>query len=1244
MRGSASARLLPFPSVTFTDVLVTDQDGGTAMTVERFSMDAELAPFLSGEVLIFDMRLERPEVSATIDENGVLDWAVRPETQIDPHSVSVESLSVTDGRVLVRNLAGGREYVLAGINADLSARTLAGPWRASGQMTIDGVATAVTVNTGTAETGAPLRVRVRAEPVAFPLTLDMEGYASAGEEGGLNYEGQFRLAAQADMTDGTQPGAPTHRISGSFSADHQALRSEEFRLETGPIEDPYTAEGSAMVSLGAEPRFRISAEGVQLRVDEAAGGAASLEDRLAALRRFLDQVPKPTIPGTVELDLPAVIAGDTTIREVRLRAEPSESGWRIAALNATLPGRTALEASGELSVGDELGFAGTLLLAINQPSGFAAWLSRDVDEAIRRLPAAGFSADVELGERHQKFSDMELVLGGSVFRGEIDNRQPDGERRSMALRLEGDGLDVDGMSAFASLFVSGQGERRLEDHDLDFDISARAVRMAGVTAGAVDTAFRLRDGLIELDHLRVTGLEGADIEASGQVRDLTGTPRGALEARISAEDLSGLLRLAAGRLVDNWSLNEMLRRVNTYPAVARDAELVVIASTSAGDNGALSLTASMEGQVGGNEIELRASSPDWNHTLAASALRASLSASAQDAVDLFALVGLPGELAGFAGAARAEVALDGRLDVGAATRLVMTGEETRATFDGETRLQGDRFAAKGRGRLQSADLGPWLTTAAVPLLEFDVYLPTELQAELDYTDGLLVLSELEGELAGTRLRGELNAENREGLPHVTGEAHLSAFDAALLTEMLFGAEAHVADGTNWPDAPFRPRVSVPFTADIDLSADRLSLGEAIQLEDARMGMRLGRDGIAIANLGAEAYGGRLTGLGELRNDAGEGLFSAQLRLEDADAGLLLPQGAIAGRTGLSASLSSTGKSFDGMVSALAGSGTMQMSAMSIEGVASDALPALLAVGDAIGRDVDEQVVADFAPRILRDGRLEVGDVEFAFSVAGGALRVPPVQIEAQGLRISAELGLDMAERVAHADANVQFDAGEDALVGSDPAVRLIVQGPLDAMQVSVDTDPLARFLIQRSLEREQRRVEDMQAGLLEQQRIRREVRYFASLRQDRLDREAERRQAEEEAQRMLEEEIRRRAEAEERRRIDTERRQAEEAARRIEDEEARRRAQQEAEIRLEQERRRVEEARRRAEEEARAEEERRRQLETDIESILELQESRVDDFDRPAPEAASPGQGMVTGGSPLFRPETLSPQGLAGGN
>ena len=66
--GSASARLLPFPSVTFSDVKVGDPGSEPVMTIEKFSMDAELAPFIRGEILIFDMRLEKPRATVRIDK------------------------------------------------------------------------------------------------------------------------------------------------------------------------------------------------------------------------------------------------------------------------------------------------------------------------------------------------------------------------------------------------------------------------------------------------------------------------------------------------------------------------------------------------------------------------------------------------------------------------------------------------------------------------------------------------------------------------------------------------------------------------------------------------------------------------------------------------------------------------------------------------------------------------------------------------------------------------------------------------------------------------------------------------------------------------------------------------------------------------------------------------------------------------------------------------------------------------
>src|SRR5690606_1767512 len=95
VRGEARARLLPFPSVTFTDVAVSGgAEGQPSMTVDTFSMDAELAPFLRGEVLIFDMRLERPRAVIGVSEDGKVDWAMRPSSPFDAAQIAIEKLTI----------------------------------------------------------------------------------------------------------------------------------------------------------------------------------------------------------------------------------------------------------------------------------------------------------------------------------------------------------------------------------------------------------------------------------------------------------------------------------------------------------------------------------------------------------------------------------------------------------------------------------------------------------------------------------------------------------------------------------------------------------------------------------------------------------------------------------------------------------------------------------------------------------------------------------------------------------------------------------------------------------------------------------------------------------------------------------------------------------------------------------------------------------------------------------------------
>ncbi|MCB1452783.1 MAG: AsmA family protein, partial [Rhizobiaceae bacterium] len=360
VRGSARARLLPLPSVTFTDVEVAGtKPGEPAITVETFSMDAELAPFLRGELLIFDMRIERPKARIAIDENGTVDWALRPSTPFDASQVTLEKVSIVEGRIDVDHAASGRTHALTEVNADISARTLAGPWRMSGSLRVDGTLTALSVSTGALEDTGTMRLRVRAEPDRYGFGLETDGHAGLSD-GVFGYDGTFKLAARKverlrgaegetfELAEdaGADNAPPAYRVSGDFGLNHQQIDISEFRFETGPLVDPYVANGHASITLGTEPRFEISADGAQLRfedVTDASDGSLALSARLAAFKEVMFDLPKPEIPGKIEVKLPAIVAGDTTVRNVNLSAEPVEKGWAIASASATLPGRATLE-------------------------------------------------------------------------------------------------------------------------------------------------------------------------------------------------------------------------------------------------------------------------------------------------------------------------------------------------------------------------------------------------------------------------------------------------------------------------------------------------------------------------------------------------------------------------------------------------------------------------------------------------------------------------------------------------------------------------------------------------------------------------------------------------------------------------------------------------------------------------------------------------------------------------------------
>ena len=1142
VKGDATARLLPFPSVTFSNVEVAGGPGGQpAMTMETFSMDAELAPFLRGEVLIFDMRLVHPRAIINVAGDGTVDWAIRPSTPFNPGQIAIEKLSVTEGQIELRHAAGGRSHLISEINSTISAKALTGPWRMDGTLRFDGLRTDVSASTGKVEPDGQMRLRLKADPDAYPLIIEADGNAGI-VKGAAVYSGQFKISgadknsAELRGTDGepvkisTGKPDPGFRLNGKFALDHQKLNVDEFRFETGPLDNPYTADGKASVDLGLKPHFAVEASGAQVQFDEAVGGAAgsgfTLDQRIAAFEQTLQHMPKPTIPGTLEVRLPAVVAGDTTVRDVRLSAEPVEGGWSVKSLAATLPGRTTLEADGMLSVEDHFGFTGSLLLAVGQPSGFAAWLSKDVDEAIRRLPAAGFKAKVDLSENRQSFSDLELILGKAKFSGSIDSSQPDGARPSVLMRLTGGEMDLDGLAAFASIFISDKGANRFSDRDLDFQIKAGPVSAVGLSADTVDTALRLREGLLEIDRLSIGGLAGASISATGRVKDFPESPTGKLNASIVAVDLKPLIDVAAEHYPDNVVLKGLAGRAAAYPELFQDARIDLLTSAADNGDGSTGLALSAQGNAGGSAFSASLSGKGTADKLSQAPVSITFNARNDNATTLLALYGLPALPLGMLGHANTDVSAKGSIAGGLATSFNLTADDFRASFDGTVADTAQGPTAKGKVNLDAADIEPWLMTTGVGLPGMGTGTSTSLAADADFGNGLLVLSGLTGSINKAAVSGDINIDAKDGLPHLAGALALDELDLDPLAVSLFGDQSFAPAKGGWPTTPFSQKSTLPFNADLDLNTSALAVGPFATAHDASFSLKLDREGIHVSDLKAKLYGGDLTGLFDLKNTEGTGLFSGQMRLAGGDLSAVLPGAGIGGSGDLSAALSTSGKSVDAMIAALSGSGTAALKGLKVDGINPDGFAAIIAKADAIGRDIDAAKTADFAPEIAGQGSFAAGDADVAFTVANGTLRAPPISLDSPGATLSADVTADLNASTVTAKGVLTYRPGDEALVGSEPAVNFSLAGPLGASALQFDSGPLAQFLTQRALEKEQQRVEAMQAALLEKQRLRREVRYYAALQTER-DRAAEElRRQEEEARQKAEAEARAKAEAE----------------------------------------------------------------------------------------------------------------------
>ena len=212
------------------------------------------------------------------------------------------------------------------------------------------------------------------------------------------------------------------------------------------------------------------------------------------------------------------------------------------------------------------------------------------------LPAAGFKAKVDLTTERQLFNDLELILGKAKFRGEIENDEPNDANPSMRVALTGDALDVDGLAAFSSLFVSDAGGERFAGRDLDIKLKAGPVSASGLTADTVDTALRLHGGDLEIDRLSIGGLAGATISATGKITEFADRPQGNVDASIVAVDLAPVIDRLAAQYPDNLAAQRSSTSGRSpMTACLGTPEIDLVGTAARNDDGSSGIAVSAKG-------------------------------------------------------------------------------------------------------------------------------------------------------------------------------------------------------------------------------------------------------------------------------------------------------------------------------------------------------------------------------------------------------------------------------------------------------------------------------------------------------------------------------------------------------------------------------------------------------------------------------------------------------------------------
>ncbi len=432
--GNVNVRFLPSPFVRFDKLRIADTSSTTGepfFRAESFTMRLSVPPLLKGIIEANEIELKRPVLRLAVDSQGRGNWSslsITPGTlPFVPADVTLQSVKIEDGLVALHGPKGIGFAELKGLNGELKAELIEGPFSFKGTAKWLGNEQELRFGTSPADPEGGVRFKATVRGAERGNTYTVDGRVT-DLKGRPSIDGEVTAKLQLDasqmpQTAGGEAESPLVDFKAKLIGDAMGLKLDDIALSFEQVGQPQLVSGSATASWENALDIDLQLGSRWLDLDRIAASADKRPfDTARSFVAALMQALPAEAETRVRFDLDQANIGGQAVSGVRLGVARTNGVLLLQELRADLPGGTKLALDGSAASTVEAGtFQGEFALRGTSLHRFLNWAVKDpsVVEVVRSDGPFSLQGLLGMSARGVDLTDAGAEVAGMPLSGEV---------------------------------------------------------------------------------------------------------------------------------------------------------------------------------------------------------------------------------------------------------------------------------------------------------------------------------------------------------------------------------------------------------------------------------------------------------------------------------------------------------------------------------------------------------------------------------------------------------------------------------------------------------------------------------------------------------------------------------------------------------------------------------------------------------------------------------------------------------